>query len=223
MVLVPQDVWVTANFKETQLDAHAAGAAGRRSRSTPFRRASSRATSTASSAGPARGSACCRRRTRPATTSRSCSACRSRSCSTSRRRADRPLAPGHVGRADGPRALRRTSRHGGRRRGRLQPRAAAARNPWADRARWSSIATFMEVLDTAIANVALRHIAGNLSAERRREHLGADQLPGRQRDRPADQRLARQRVRAQALLHDLRRAVHGQLAAVRAGADPDGG
>src|SRR5579862_9631912 len=41
--------------------------------------------------------------------------------------------------------------------------AAGARNPWI--IAWIlSIATFMEVLDTSIANVALRHIAGSLSA-----------------------------------------------------------
>ena len=57
-----------------------------------------------------------------------------------------------------------------------------------------------------------------------REHLGAHLLPGRQRDRAAAQRLDRGSDRAQALLHDLRRAVHDQLVAVRAGAfawDPD--
>ncbi len=37
--------------------------------------------------------------------------------------------------------------------------AAGARNPWLIAA-ILSIATFMEVLDTSIANVALRHIAG---------------------------------------------------------------
>ena len=66
----------------------------------------------------------------------------------------------------------------------------------------------MEVLDTTIANVALRHIAGSLGGEPGREHLDPDQLSGVKRDRPADQRLARQRCRPQALLHDLRRAVH---------------
>ena len=41
--------------------------------------------------------------------------------------------------------------------------AAGSRNPWLIAA-ILSIATFMEVLDTSIANVALRHIAGALSA-----------------------------------------------------------
>jgi DHA2 family multidrug resistance protein len=41
--------------------------------------------------------------------------------------------------------------------------AAGRRNPWLV-ACILSIATFMEVLDTSIANVALRHIAGSLSA-----------------------------------------------------------
>src|ERR1700744_1389124 len=44
------------------------------------------------------------------------------------------------------------------------PRSAAGdRNPWMI-AVVVSIATFMEVLDTTIANVALRHIAGSLAA-----------------------------------------------------------
>src|SRR5579862_6397066 len=41
--------------------------------------------------------------------------------------------------------------------------AAGDRNPWLI-AFVVSIATFMEVLDTSIANVALRHIAGSLAA-----------------------------------------------------------
>jgi DHA2 family multidrug resistance protein len=47
----------------------------------------------------------------------------------------------------------------------LLPRSAAGdRNPWLI-AVVVSIATFMEVLDTTIANVALRHIAGTLAAD----------------------------------------------------------
>jgi DHA2 family multidrug resistance protein len=41
--------------------------------------------------------------------------------------------------------------------------AAGPNNPWLI-AMAVSIATFMEVLDTTIANVALRHIAGSLAA-----------------------------------------------------------
>src|ERR1700692_2075186 len=45
------------------------------------------------------------------------------------------------------------------------PRSAAGNhNPWMI-AMVVSIATFMEVLDTTIANVALRHIAGSLAAD----------------------------------------------------------
>jgi hypothetical protein len=65
------------------------------------------------------------------------------------------------------------------------------------------LATFMEVLDTSVANVALPHIAGNLSATGR-IHLGADLLPGFQRHHSAHGRLVFHAVRAQALLHDLR-------------------
>ena len=41
------------------------------------------------------------------------------------------------------------------------------------------LATFMEVLDTSVANVSLPHIGvGNLSATTDESDLGADQLPG---------------------------------------------
>ena len=52
------------------------------------------------------------------------------------------------------------------------------------------LATFMVVLDSSVANVALPHIAGNLSRRHRRIHLGADQLPGLQRHHAARHRLA---------------------------------
>ena len=93
--------------------------------------------------------------------------------------------------------------------------AAGDRNPWLV-AVVISIATFMQVLDTSIANVALQYIAGQPGRERRREHLGAHELSRRQRSHPADQRLAVGRDRPQALLHGLRRRVHGELGAVRA-------
>ena len=92
-------------------------------------------------------------------------------------------------------------------------------NPWAI-AMTVTLATFMEVLDTSIANVSLPHIAGNLSVGVDETHLGADVLPGVERDRPAAVRLAVDGDRPQALLHDLRGAVHRQLVPVRAGAQP---
>src|SRR5438067_11781009 len=48
-------------------------------------------------------------------------------------------------------------------RDRLSRSSAGDRNPWLI-AIVVSIATFMQVLDTSIANVALRHIAGSLAA-----------------------------------------------------------
>jgi hypothetical protein len=76
------------------------------------------------------------------------------------------------------------------------------------------MATFMELLDTSISNVSLPHIAGGLGTSYD-ESVGADQLSGRQRDHPADERMAQPRVRTQALLHDVRRVVHRDFAAVR--------
>ena len=54
----------------------------------------------------------------------------------------------------------------------------------------------------------------------RREHLGADLLPGFQRHRAAAERLDLVHHRAQALLHELRGHLHRQLVPVRAGAEP---
>ncbi len=56
---------------------------------------------------------------------------------------------------------------------------------------------------------------GFAGSEPRPEHLRHDELPGQQRDRPADQRLACERDRPQAFLYGLRGAVHGQLVDVR--------
>jgi hypothetical protein len=88
-------------------------------------------------------------------------------------------------------------------------------NPWII-AITVTLATFMEVLDTSIANVALPHIAGSLSRDR--EHLGPDFLPGFQRHRSAAQRLDLFHHWTQAFLHELRGHLYRQLAAVRTGA-----
>ena len=96
-------------------------------------------------------------------------------------------------------------------------------NPWIV-AMTVTLATFMEVLDSSIANVALPHIAGGLGATPGRGHLGADRLSGRQRHHSAGRRLHDDLHRAQEVLHDLRRAVRHQLRAVRLcplAADPD--
>ena len=118
--------------------------------------ARSKAMSTASRPAAAPPSACCRRRTPPATTSRSCSACRSRSCSTSR-----PTCCS----APACRSCRRSGcdeRSAATAAGRESRSAAGDRSPWLI-AIVVSIATFMVVLDTAIANVSLRYIAGSLA------------------------------------------------------------
>ena len=46
-------------------------------------------------------------------------------------------------------------------------------NPWII-ALVVTLATFMEVLDTSIANVALPHVAGSLSGGSRREYVDID-------------------------------------------------
>jgi len=48
-----------------------------------------------------------------------------------------------------------------------------------------TLATFMEVLDTSIANVALPHMAGSLGASQEEATWVSHQLPGVERHRPA--------------------------------------
>ena len=87
-------------------------------------------------------------------------------------------------------------------------------NPWAI-ALTVTLATFMEVLDTSIANVSLPHIAGSLAASQSEatwvisSYLVANAviLP--------HQRLSGDTHRTQALLHDLRGDLRCQLASVR--------
>ena len=67
-------------------------------------------------------------------------------------------------------------------------RITGARSPWLIAA-IVVVPTFMEVLDTTIAIVALRYIAGGLSATVDRQRMGHHQLPRRQRHHPADLRL----------------------------------
>ena len=83
-MFVPDEIWVTANFKEIQLDRMRPGDPVTLG-STLIRNARSVAMSKAFSPDPAPRSRCCRRRTPPATTSRSSSACRSSSSWTIRR------------------------------------------------------------------------------------------------------------------------------------------
>jgi hypothetical protein len=91
---------------------------------------------------------------------------------------------------------------------------AGGHNPWLV-ALVVSIATFMEVLDTSIANVSLNHIAGELSASLDESTWGAHQLPRFQRDRIADQWVACQCDWAQTLLHGVCFSFHRQLVSLR--------
>ena len=74
LAIVPRHVWITANFKETQLTYMKPGQRWG-SKSTRFRRGSSRGMWRASRPARERSSACCRPRMRQVITSRSCSGC----------------------------------------------------------------------------------------------------------------------------------------------------
>ena len=91
-------------------------------------------------------------------------------------------------------------------------------NPWL--IAWIvSIATFMEVLDVSIANVALRHIAGSIGGFLRSSDLDTDQLSGRECRDPSGQRLALVGPWPQAILYVLRRSLHSEFAAMWIGRD----
>ena len=77
-------------------------------------------------------------------------------------------------------------------------------NPWLIAAA-VMLATFMEVLDTSIASVALPYIGGNLGATTVGSDLGADQLSGFQRHCAAGQRLAFAVFRAETVFDGLHR------------------
>jgi len=68
-------------------------------------------------------------------------------------------------------------------------------NPWVI-AVSVMLATFMEVLDTSVANVALPHIAGSLSASTDEATLGSHELSRVERHRAAGHAMAEQRLRA---------------------------
>jgi len=71
----------------------------------------------------------------------------------------------------------------------------------------------MELLDTAIANVALPHIAGGLALAMTRAP-GPDKLSGIECRRASAFCVAEPRLRAETLLHALRRALHAEFLAL---------
>ena len=165
MAIVPlDDIWITANFKETQLrrmkpgqkvkisvDAYGRDYTGQ---GDGDRRGDGGAVQSAAAGerdgelreGGAADSGADRPRPRPERRS--------------------PFAAGNVGDADGGAAIaggRRTRETRNDHERRSHACMEAEHNEWAI-ALTVTMATFMEVLDTSIANVALPHIAGNLSA-----------------------------------------------------------
>ena len=103
----------------------------------------------------------------------------------------------------------------------LAPTAASrpAINPWFVAAA-VVVPTFMEVLDTTIANVALRYIAGGPVGVERRQRVGHHQLPGRQRHDLADHRLDLRPPGPPQLLPAVDRRLHHRLGALRRGHQP---
>ena len=81
----------------------------------------------------------------------------------------------------------------------LAPSRPATINPWVVAAA-VVIPTFMEVLDTTIANVALRYIAGRAVGGGDRQRVGDHELSRRQRDDPADRRAGSRHAWAGAII-----------------------
>ncbi len=90
-------------------------------------------------------------------------------------------------------------------------------NPWLI-AVVVALAAFMEVLDTTIANVALRYISGGLGVSQDEASWVVTTYLVANAIIVTATRLSRQAIRPQDLLPGLPRAVHRQLGAVRVGA-----
>ena len=182
-----QEVWVVANFKETQLRSMRVGPDGRdRGRRLPGARPST-AGSSPSRPRPARSSRCCRRTTPPATSPRSCSA-----------------SPVKIvfDRAAGPRtsAARRHERQRHR-----EPRLSETAR---DHAAWpmhrSQGAPDKWIITVTVILASMIELDRHLDRQRRaaaddgqprrdarRDRLGRHRLHRRQRDRDPDDRLVR--------------------------------
>jgi len=94
------------------------------------------------------------------------------------------------------------------------PADKAARNQWAI-ALVVTMATFMELLDTSISNVSLPHIAGGLGTSYDESTWVLTSYLVANANHPADERVAQPRLRAQALLHDVRCAIHREFFSMR--------
>src|ERR1700726_1877792 len=97
---------------------------------------------------------------------------------------------------------------------------AAAKGEYGDANPWIiavlvAIATFMEVLDTTIANVALRYISGGLAVSADEASWVITTYLVANSHRTVRQRLDCRDVRAQELLSGLHCIVHGKLPALR--------
>ena len=95
---------------------------------------------------------------------------------------------------------------------------AAPTNPWII-AVLVALAAFMEVLDTTIANVVLPYIAGGMGVSVGRSVLGGDDLSGRQRHQPDGEPVPGPIVWPQDLLPDVPRALQRKLDPLRAGVE----
>ena len=152
--LVPDEVWVIANFKETQLKTHQSGSA----RDGDVRRISEPDIPRTRREHPGRQ----RRRVQPAAAGERDGELREgRAARAGKDRHRRQARPGPRGAR--PRHVRRPNGQSSMTAAVAVPHWRPAYNPWLITV-VVSMAAFMEVLDTSIANVALPHIAGATSA-----------------------------------------------------------
>ena len=207
LTVVPLDqVWVTANFKETQLRHMRVGQSAEIHVDSSGQTLKGPCRQHRGSHGPALQSASAGKRHRQLR--KNCAEDSRKDCSRTGREPRPPASARHERRAR-----------------RLPAMSSAALtidqdvwrpkyNPWLI-AVVVALAAFMEVLDTSIANVALPYMAGNLGGEQRPEHVGPHVLSRIKRHHSPDQWLARQHLRTKALFHGLFSYLYGQFPALR--------
>ena len=208
MMFVPRDVWVTANFKETQLLTVRPGdpvdiridTYPRPQIQGPRRQHPGRQRHRVQ---PAAGRERHRqfRQDRPARSGQD----------RVRRAARRAARARHVGGADGPDADERAARLYGA----AEPLGGGRSQSLADRHRHLNCHLHGRSRHRHRQRFAALH-RRQPRGQRRRKHLDRHDLSDRQCGHSADQRLAVERDRPQALLHDLRRGIYSRIAVVRA-------
>ena len=214
LTVVPLDqVWITANFKETQLKRMRVGQKAKIDLDSNGRTYRGHVDSIAGSNGADLQLAAARKRNRQLRENRSAGTGKDRSGAG--RKPGPPASAGHECRSESVFAMSATALALPSEQAVWRPKV----NPWAIAAT-VSMAAFIEVLDTSVANVALPYIAGGLGASYDdstwvlTSYLAANAIV------LTHQRMARGVDRPQAIFHDVAGHFHGEFTALRVSAQP---